>query len=619
MPIQRVLTGGLLGAVVLLGVSYALAPRLQSAKNRVEAEASQHLEIARRILHQYNAELDYSGVLWDQLRSGGVETGKAGALPEGAADDYQKAHAELWKSFEPVDRGNPDRPTAAKASYGNVASQVREGLAGREKLVKANERLLPEAMTAIDEALAVSVGEESGRSHAEANRLKGVVQYHQGLGLRIRAAAKRSESVPFRSQLVALAGRVTVAGAAKGMAAGSGCDERSTSLRKEMAELSKAMADDRKKLMELDSEIVGLESRIAAAEAKRRQASEAMEQLRKKGIDFADPQGAEAFGGRMLELDRAFRDADRAAHVATHGDFPKATIDATGDFLTGKYVESGSTIRLTPAFGVLHYRTERHVLAERIAGAEAAMKGLEAGVAELGGMHAAFAEAEAAAAKETDAVRRSANEVFEAMSRVNAEAHALEEKALDVLKKSADALKQAVAASGAWVSEARERTDQLKPEAQERSGVHRRTKDGWMAGFTQAQTADPLLARSWIFADRYAAYAQSASLLREFAETLGLKEADAAAEQEKAEGARTAGVAEVRQAMALLEKAHKEADRHWTLVAQAGGTEYLLALLGDPAYVSEAAESYRKALQGREEAPYAQPIASRLRRLEAKP
>src|SRR3970282_74310 len=104
-----------------------------------------------------------------------------------------------------------------------------------------------------------------------------------------------------------------------------------------------------------------------------------------------------------------------------------------------------------------------------------------------------------------------------------------------------------------------------------------------------------MLARAWIFCDRYSAYSQTAALLSDYAESLALGEADAAAEKEKADNARTAGVDQVKQAMPLLEKAHKDAEKHWTVVAQAAGTEYLLALLGDPAYVTESIESYRKA------------------------
>ncbi len=617
MPFNRVLAASLLGGVVLLAGSYLAAPKLQSAKRTVEAEASVHLETARRILHQYNAELDYESILWGQLSDGGVSLQKPGDMPEDAADEYQKTHADLWKSFEPVDRNDPGRPTPAKANYGNIASQVRDGLAGREKLVKANERLLGEAMKAIDEALAVSVGDESGRSHAEANRLKGVVQFHQGLALRIRAAATRSEAVPFRSQLVALAGRVTLAESAKGMADGSGCDEQAESLRKQAAELSTTAGEDRKQLAELDAKITALESRIAAAESQRNQASAAMERLLKSGINFADPKGAADFRAKLAEQDRLFREADRVAHVATHGDFPNAKIDATGDFLTGKYVENGSSIKLTAEFGVLHHRAERNVLADRIAGKDAAAKELEGGAAQLAGMRASFTAAEAAAQKESAVVHKEAGAVFDEMNRVNAEAHALEEKALDVLKKSADTLKQAAGSAATWVSDARERTDQIKPEAQERSGVFKRTKDGWIGGYTQAQAGDPMLTRAWIFSDRYTAYSQSASLLSDYAGPLALKEADAAAETEKATAARTAGIAEVKQAMTLLEKAHKDVERHWTVVAQAAGTEYLLALLGDPAYVAESTDSYRKALQGREDAAYVQPIANRLRRLEA--
>jgi hypothetical protein len=68
--------------------------------------------------------------------------------------------------------------------------------------------------------------------------------------------------------------------------------------------------------------------------------------------------------------------------------------------------------------------------------------------------------------------------------------------------------------------------------------------------------------------------------------------------------------------MAALQAAHGAVGQHWTIVAQGAGTEYLLALFGDESRVADVIETYRTALQGRENEDYAAPLAARLRVLE---
>ena len=71
-------------------------------------------------------------------------------------------------------------------------------------------------------------------------------------------------------------------------------------------------------------------------------------------------------------------------------------------------------------------------------------------------------------------------------------------------------------------------------------------------------------------------------------------------------------------AMAVLQEAHADADRHWTITAQAGGANYLLSLFGHPSYLDEAIEAYRKAVQGREDSRIAGKFVTRLRQLEGR-
>ena len=139
-----------------------------------------------------------------------------------------------------------------------------------------------------------------------------------------------------------------------------------------------------------------------------------------------------------------------------------------------------------------------------------------------------------------------------------------------------------------------------------------------MGGHIAAQGADAELEKAWIHYDQYLAATQDAALFSWLPEQLGLSDADPAEEAELATQARDDAVAAVEAANTILEKAHRAADRHWTMVAQAAGATYILALLGDESFVADTIDSYREALKGRETDPYAQRLATRLRQLESR-
>ena len=156
----------------------------------------------------------------------------------------------------------------------------------------------------------------------------------------------------------------------------------------------------------------------------------------------------------------------------------------------------------------------------------------------------------------------------------------------------------------------------MSPKAKERSAHASRQDDAWMAGYIGAEAADAHVAQAWVYYQRYSAASQSAELLAEVRDALGLTEADADSELVKAREARDGGVAEVQQAITELQTAHGKVGRHWTIVAQEAGAIYLLYLFGYDNYLDEAIEAYRRALKGREDADYTERLRARLARLE---
>ncbi len=601
------------------GVAWLFLPTLQASQRKVDAEASLHLERARRLLHQYSADLAYRALVLDQLRDAEVDVDITDpkALTEDAGDEYQERHTELWTAFQPND-WEQDPPRSVKPSYGNVTGQIRDGVKGRTALIAENGTLLKDALAEIDNALSATSGSASASSHFEANRLKGVIQYHRGLAERIRAGLKRVEAEGFRRRLVRLANRGVEWASSKSLVADSGIDEQIRRVHEKAAQAEGELNDDRKALTALDSTIGELENRLNAAQSRADQARAAMEKLEREGVDFSDPKGAETFAKRLTEQDSAYRGALREVQSLEAGSLPKADIDAGGDFLKGRYLENGSATNLTIEHGLAHYRNERTVLAAKVEGMQKSVADFRSDLSRIEGIKTASAAAQTDAGQRIAETAPLADEAYDELNRLESEAESVEDGALKLFDQSVSALQQASGAIDEWISQAREHTQNLAPEVKERSAHNARENDEWMGGHVAAQAADARLAKAWIHYDRLVAASQNADILALVTQTLGLKEADPESEGAKASEARNAGIEEVTKAMEVLEKAHRKTEKHWTLAAQAAGTTYLLALFGQTDYVADAIESYHNALKGRETEKYTERLAARLKRLESR-
>lgn len=609
-------------AVVVTGGAWLLLPSMQPAQRRMESQAVVHVERARRLLDRFNADLAYRSLLVDQLRDSDVEVDVTdpAALAEDAGDAYQAKHEELWKSYEPKDWSDgTSRP--ARANYGNLAGQIRDGIGSRKKLVDENARLLNDALAEADAALAVNVGDASGRTYAEANRLNGTILYHLGLAERVKASLKRGEAEPILRELVDLAEQASPGAPGQGsqrLVAESGVDERIKSVRDRLAETESRVSESRSDLSQLDSTIRELEGKWSAARARSDAAQAEVRRIRTAGVDFSDPNGGEAFRKRLMEHDAIFRAAEREAQELEAGSLPKAQIDASGDFLRGRYVEGGRTSDLTVSHGLSHYRDERSVVAIKIESEQKGIDGLKADLARLEALKQSYTQQQAEAAKRLPEIKTDAVAAYDDLSRVQSEAEAIEERALKYLDRSASAIQQAASLADQWVSESREKTQNLSPQAKERSAFNHRADDAWLSGFTAAQSADARSARAWIFYDRFDAASRTADALATVTKSIPLGEADVASVRAKADEAKAAGIKEVETAMAVLEKAHRNTEKHWTLTAQGAGITYLMVLFGQKDYLADVVEAYRSAVKGRENESYAAKIVSRLQRLESR-
>lgn len=618
------------GSLVLTGLAAAAVgvlvlitvPMLQSAEQRGAAAAALEIERATRLLHEYNATWTRSGVILASLRGHGVDVDfedpeAVDAFVEAASEAYQAEHDKTWSAITPMEWLQTPPREAGRPSYGDIRRQVEEGAAARNQMLKANAATLDEALKAVDAALQAGAG-ESDPTTIEANRLKGIILFHKGIAQQIEANALRRQINPHRSRVLELADQVAANQPLTTVLADSGIEAQISQLSGKLQSDAGALEKSESELSSLDARIADLEGRIAAARQRADAARTAMDELRTAGVDYTAQDGAARFRTEYERLDADYRAALSEAYALEHGNYSAAEIDASGDYIKGAYVEEGRTDNLAIEHGLVHYQRLREALAAKVAGNRQGLETLRADIARLEELKATYARNQAEAQSAIASAQTAAQQAYDDWNRVESEAETAEDAALETFERSAAAFRAAGGAAERRLSDLSSRAQALSPTAQERSAFKEGAADRWMRGFIGAEAADALLASAWVYEHRYRDRLLNAKVLSQAAGPLNLAEADAQAQTAAAAEAQTAGVTAVSDALALLQTAHGQAERHWTIVAQTAGTAYVLALLGDPSYRKDAADAYEAALKGREDEPYAAALVARWRQLASR-
>jgi len=606
----------LIGAAFITGIGWMALPSLQASQRAVNAEAAVQVERARRLLYKFDPRLVRKSLLLDRLALAGVDIDveEPADLAEVAADFYQLQHETAWEAYQPMDWEDP--PRKARASYGNIERQMRDALADRAELMDFNDQWLGEALDAVNQALAFQQGDADARSNTEANRLKSVIQFHKGLTAWQRANAKRQEAGRFKRELVDAATRIAEFQVAQAVVEYSEIDDQIQRLFDDEQKVLEAIGKHKNRLARADSKIATLERQLADATKEARAAEDEMARLRDRGVDFTDSDGMATFKKAFMASERAYRDAHRRIQSLQSGDFPRAKIDRSGNFLTGRYVERGSDRNLTVEAGLRHYQGERAVLLARIDVLEGGLTDHRTAISTMEGLRSKLnTDSELAARQVSDAVSAAAD-AFDEMNRLESEAFAIEEDALDEFEKAAKTAKLAAGNARSDLSNASDRLRGASLEARDKSAFSLRDKERWIGGHILAQVADARLGKAWIHYERYAAYSRNSVMLQKLGEMLQLREADSAIQRTKASEAHDAGVDEIQQAMTQLRHAHRDSKNHWTFVAQQGAVNHLMAMFGHADYRADAIASYRNAVTGREDQESARPFMTQLNRLE---
>ncbi|MGB0714908.1 MAG: hypothetical protein ACPGXK_03465, partial [Phycisphaerae bacterium] len=610
---QKMISGiVLLGALGIAAGSLVLVPSLQNADRAVSSESSRLMERGRWLLHRYQHGLAHKSLMLDSLAAGDVDVDveDVDALLDRATDDYQETYEARWADYQPKDYQTvSDASEVAfiardkSVSVGNLAGTIEKGVSERNALIEQNEALLDEAMRAVDEALAYRSGSSSAQDAAEANRLKGVIYYHKGVVSRHEGRHYREEATLARNDLRMTGLRLqsmlqmNLGGAADSLS------EQIKALESKKSELETTLADSRKSLEEVASLASDLEKDAAKAEARAQVLLREMAELREEGVDFSDPDGSAVFEQKMRNLSDEYREVAREAASLMYGHLPKAEIDWSGDYVAGSYVEGGQSDGLTTKLGAVHQAGRRSILESTVASLETAVASMSEDIERLKDTRSDAMARAGIVDEVTRTLKSNAEQLFEQMAELDSLAGGAEDQAIDHFEQAERFFTTAARSTETWVRDGAAKVREMSSEVRPTSGDSLRAEGGWLAGHIQAQRSDTLLGAAWCYASRYRAHQETAQLMEDLAETLGLKD-ESAAESEDATVAKENVVASVQDAADALEKAHREAGKHWTFVAQLAAMNDLMALVGFEAYRADALDAYREAINSREQDGY---------------
>lgn len=569
---------------------------------RAKAEIAVHVERARRLLGQFDLTLEQNQLLVDSM-AGTVDVDLENldelAEDEEFVDFFQATHEQSWNEIKPVN-WHADPPRAERPpGYGDVAGLVRRGLSEQQKLEQRNSAMLGRALQEIDAAMAVSGGAVSGRDDAEANHLKSIVLFHQGLTQAMQARMIRGETAAIRQQLTELAGEVFGHHTTIQRAEGKELAEEVHRLEQRLEERSKEVEQQKSELAALERSLGRMDADWSAARARLDEAQTELEALRTHGLDFTRADASAAFEQQFLELDRRRREAEREVQSLQYGDMPAAHLDPGADPLKAPYVESGSD-HPTIARGMETLKADRAVLAAQINEWELEFQSLREEIRSLTTIKEAREGLRRGAEEGIALACSQARELMANLNGLAEEAAEAEGSALTKFEQSAKSAESAMRLAASEVGKARERAEGVSAEALPRSPFKLLQEDTSMEAAAAAQQADALLAAAWVRLHQYRGEGATATCVQEVGEPLQLADANADEFRAASDEARTAGVEAIGEAMKALEQAHRKGRRHWTFVAQQAGANHLLALFGYSEYRKDALEAYRSAMKGRE-------------------
>lgn len=619
------------GFIVAGGV-YLAAPSLQSDRAIVDREVGEHVERARRLLDRVGANQERLAVVLK-----GLELAQVRDLDDERIDELVEEDRELLANAQDrlqdiyrrhsarrvdlADRmasagGEPLEPPSARfgANVGQMAGAIRAGLAARDELLQQNEQLLEAALQAIQEAMAVQRGDWDGRTDPAVLRLQGMTHYVRGTAFHRQARWLRDRAHGPRRTLRAAAAELAKLAGEQQIVQRSEIDARIADAQADRQRYQAALDETQESIAGLEATISNMEPRLADQQALADEARQILDALADEGIDFADPQGFRKFSVQYTGQSQIYRQALRAAQVLEFGTLGNATIDSSGDFLTGAYLPADGASPIVPQRGLLHYRAELAELQTQASAMTETVAALDRKIEELQQAKARLVQQAADSADRAEALRVLAEQAYDALIASLDQAWEFEDRAIAGLNAAVRSFRSAAQHAQTRARDAGEAVAGLSPEAAEHSPEAAFAADDWPSAGNAGRAADAQLRLAIIYYDRFRDLTEDDQLVESLADLLEIDE-DEEDFGELADQAREAGLAAAEEATEGLFRASRRLDQHYSLTAEIGSAYYLQALFGRRELVRTAIENFAAAVEGREDSPYVRQYLERLDQL----
>ncbi|MCH7526002.1 MAG: hypothetical protein IID39_01065 [Planctomycetes bacterium] len=621
-------------------VMYLAAPLLRGAQAAVNAEVDEHVERARRMLHQYDPSAERLSELLQSLSALDVDVTPSGEKVDRLLEEYRsvleaaeetlKARARQTRATqdELEDRYRAAGGTKAAASqppgFGvNVAAMaaaMRQGLSTRDDLLARNERLVQDALTEISEGLATTVSDAEGAHHPLAQRLKGLLLRFRAAVLQRSAWRTRSRGDDARYALADLLVRARQLQIEKGLVEQSQVRRQIDALHQDADALRQKVDDRRTRLAKLDETIADLQQRIDSHRKIAEPARRKMETLQDEGANLLAPDGYDAFAVEYARASVDYRNAVAEAHRLEFGTLQNARIDDSGDYILGQFVPADPDRPVVVLRGLAGYRNDRDTLAGELKGLDETLSGVEADAGSLEQLAQGYAAHASEAGAEFDEMRSRAASLYTELETHLSGADAEVDQAVNTLNQAVAALKLALDRVSERNRNAKDVISKLSPDARDRSPNRFRSEDTWLTGQINNDLGQINYLLGSILYDRFAGAAEDYELALRIREALELSDIGPDFFAARRDAAREKGLAALRDAISFFERSSRDLDRHWTLAAQVGDAHFLLSRFeSDPyPYILSAIENLTQAVTNRENKPFTQTIRTRLKQLQAR-
>lgn len=603
--------------VLAVGVLYFLSPSLQDAGAQRDRLVAEHIEKAERLLTAYNRDLDRLGEL---QRDAARWMAPAGSNGEGAdaelltterltkvAEAKPEALNEIGTSIrqafaEPVLRNvtstleskyQAQIPAGERSGAQQEASAVTAGVntspaglpgmnAAFANMVSENQARLQAAKNEVTQALGVSVGNASGRDHAGANRMAGIVHYQLAADAQRSARRIRLGAVAPRREI----GRLAVLHAEAARQATFLAEQKLADVLDEVTRNRDALRAGRQttagQLRELRTRITELEGQLQDAKTRARQAADKLLELDNQGYAYDDEKAFAAFRQSYLELGRQWRDALHQAEAIEFGTLLNARIADPDNYLTDTY-EPEPGKQITESLGIRNHMKSVDILEAQDKTREAQIKELDE---EIAAIQARAQGLEAAQAKATQRAGEQLAKLSAQVSKVVTEAEAAiapEDEAINLAKQSARFFTTAARLTQSRADDSGRIAGQAPADAPNER-LNEIAKDKDFAAHLSASAADAYLLAASVQYQRIVALERNRSALA-LAAQAGVADVDVAGQADQIAAARTDGLEAVENAVSELQKAGQTLDRaeretsagagRWAITANLATAHYL--------------------------------------------